>query len=83
VLVSLADRLPSGAFPNPTPELVQEAKRLRGTSPRPDRSLREIAVELEKLGYVNERGAMFSPSSVASILGLTSTKASGRAPANS
>jgi DNA invertase Pin-like site-specific DNA recombinase len=50
------------------PELVQEAKRLRGTSLRPDRSLREIAIELEKLGYRNERGAMFSPSSVASML---------------
>jgi len=50
------------------PELVQEAKRLRGTSLRPDRSLREIAVELEKLGYRNERGAMFSPSSIASML---------------
>jgi DNA invertase Pin-like site-specific DNA recombinase len=50
------------------PELVEEAKRLRGTSLRPDRSLREIAAELEKLGYRNERGAMFSPSSVASML---------------
>jgi DNA invertase Pin-like site-specific DNA recombinase len=50
------------------PDLVQEAKRLRGTSLRPDRSLREIAVELEKLGYRNERGTTFSPSSIASML---------------
>src|SRR5882672_1795465 len=35
------------------PQLVAEAKRLRGTSLRPDRSLREIAVELDKLGYRN------------------------------
>jgi DNA invertase Pin-like site-specific DNA recombinase len=50
------------------PELVQEAKRLRGPSRRPARSLREIADELEKLGYVNERGVMFSPSSIKSML---------------
>lgn len=50
------------------PKLVQAAKRLRGTSLRPDRSLRAIAVELQKLGHVNERGVMFSPSSVASML---------------
>jgi hypothetical protein len=41
---------------------------LGGTSLRPDRSLREIAIELKKLAYRNERGAMFSPSSVASML---------------
>ena len=50
------------------PQLVAEAKRLRGTSLRPDRSLREIAVELDKLGYRNERGAVFSPPSIASML---------------
>lgn len=50
------------------PKLVQEAKRLRGTGIRPDRSLREIAVELEKLGFVNARRLMFSASSVASML---------------
>jgi DNA invertase Pin-like site-specific DNA recombinase len=50
------------------PKLVEEAKRLRGIGRRPDRSLREIAVELEKLGFVNERGATFSPSSIASML---------------
>ncbi|MCK1569447.1 recombinase family protein [Bradyrhizobium sp. 173] len=50
------------------PKLVQEARRLRGTGIRPDRSLREIAVELEKLGFVNARRVMFSASSVASML---------------
>jgi DNA invertase Pin-like site-specific DNA recombinase len=50
------------------PKLVAEAKRLRGTKLRPDRSLREIAVELDKLGYRNERGAVFSPPSIASML---------------
>jgi DNA invertase Pin-like site-specific DNA recombinase len=49
-------------------EMVAAAKRLRGTSLRPDRSLREIAVELAKLGYLNERGAVFSPPSIASML---------------
>lgn len=49
-------------------ELVAAAKQLRGTSLRPDRSLREIAVELDKLGYRNERGAVFSPASIASML---------------
>jgi hypothetical protein len=44
---------------------VQEAKRLRGLSRRPARSLREIA---DELGYLNERGAVFSPSAVASML---------------
>jgi hypothetical protein len=50
------------------PQLVAEAKRLRGTSLRAERSLREIAVELDKLGYRNERGAVFSPTSIASML---------------
>jgi DNA invertase Pin-like site-specific DNA recombinase len=50
------------------PKLVAAAKRLRGTGRRPDRSLREIAVELQNLGFVNERGVMFSASSVASML---------------
>ena len=50
------------------PELVAEAKRLCGTGRRRDRSLREIAAELQKLGFVNERGVMFSASSVASML---------------
>jgi DNA invertase Pin-like site-specific DNA recombinase len=50
------------------PKLVAEAKRLRGTSLRPAMSLRKIAIELDKLGYRNERGAVFSPPSVKSIL---------------
>lgn len=52
----------------PNPQLVAEAHRLRGTSLRPDRSLREIAIELDKLGYRNERCAVFSPPSIASML---------------
>jgi hypothetical protein len=48
--------------------MVAEAKRLRGKKLRPDRSLREIAVELDRLGYRNERGAVFSPPSIASML---------------
>ena len=49
-------------------KLVDEAKRLRGTSRRPAKSLRKIAAALAEMGYVNERGAMFSPSSIASML---------------
>ena len=51
------------------PELVKEAKRLRRRSPKGhQRSLREVAAELAKLGYVNERGVRFSASSVQSML---------------
>jgi DNA invertase Pin-like site-specific DNA recombinase len=50
------------------PELVQDAKRLRRRTKAGQRSLRKIAAELAKLGYVNERGVMFSPSSVASMI---------------
>jgi DNA invertase Pin-like site-specific DNA recombinase len=51
------------------PELVHEAKRLRRRSPKGhQRSLREIAAELAKRGFVNERGAVFSASSVRSML---------------
>jgi DNA invertase Pin-like site-specific DNA recombinase len=50
------------------PKLVQEAKRLRRRTKAGQRSLRKIAAELAKLGYVNERGVMFSPSSVASMI---------------
>lgn len=45
--------------------LVETATRLRGTGKRPDHSLREIAVELQK---IDEQGRMFSASSVASML---------------
>jgi DNA invertase Pin-like site-specific DNA recombinase len=51
------------------PELVREAKRLRRRSPKGhQRSLRDVASELAKLGFVNERGAEFSASSIASML---------------
>jgi DNA invertase Pin-like site-specific DNA recombinase len=51
------------------PELVREAKRLRRRSPKGhQRSLRDVAAELARLGFVNERGAMFSPSSMQSML---------------
>jgi hypothetical protein len=51
------------------PDLVREAKRLRRRSPKGhQRSLRDVAAELGKLGFVNERGVMFSASSVQSII---------------
>jgi DNA invertase Pin-like site-specific DNA recombinase len=51
------------------PELVREAKRLRRRSPKGhQRSLRHVAAELAKLGYLNERGATFSAASIASML---------------
>ena len=51
------------------PKLVSEAKRLRRRSPKGhQRSLRDVAAELSKLGFVNERGAVFSASSVQSML---------------
>jgi DNA invertase Pin-like site-specific DNA recombinase len=51
------------------PELVREAKRLRRRSPKGHRrSLRDVATELAKLGFTNERGVMFSAASVASML---------------
>jgi DNA invertase Pin-like site-specific DNA recombinase len=51
------------------PELVRQAKRLRRRSPKGhQRSLRDVASELAKLGFLNERGKPFSASSIASIL---------------
>lgn len=51
------------------PQLVKEARRLRRRSPKGgQRSLRSVSEELARLGYVNERGAQFSASSVKSIL---------------
>jgi DNA invertase Pin-like site-specific DNA recombinase len=51
------------------PELVREAKRLRRRSPKGhQRSLRDVAVELAKLGFLNERSTVFSASSVQSML---------------
>jgi hypothetical protein len=62
--------------------MVQEAKRLRRKTKAGQRSLREIAAELAKMEFefkdkdgntrrrrgVNERGAVFSPSAIASTL---------------
>jgi DNA invertase Pin-like site-specific DNA recombinase len=51
------------------PALALEAKRLRRRSPKGhQRSLREVAAELARLGFMNERGVMFSAASVQSIL---------------
>jgi DNA invertase Pin-like site-specific DNA recombinase len=50
------------------PELVQEAKRLRRKTKAGQRSLRSIATELASRGHLNERGAVFSPSAVASMI---------------
>ena len=51
------------------PDLVVEAKRLRRRSPKGhQRSLREVAAELAKLGFLNERSAVFSASSIKSML---------------
>jgi hypothetical protein len=36
------------------------------------RSLRDIAVALEAQGYLNERGKLFNPKSIASMLGRSS-----------
>jgi DNA invertase Pin-like site-specific DNA recombinase len=52
------------------PELVREARRLTRRSPKgKQRSLRQIATELERRGYLNERGVRFSAASVQSMLG--------------
>ena len=51
------------------PELVAEAKRLRCRSPKGhQRSLRAVAAELAALGYVNQRGAVFSAAAIKSML---------------
>jgi hypothetical protein len=51
------------------PELVRAAKRLRRRSPKgQQRSLRDVATELAKLGFLNERGAKFSASSIAAMV---------------
>jgi DNA invertase Pin-like site-specific DNA recombinase len=51
------------------PDMVASAKRLRRRSPKGhQRSLRAVADELAKLGYLNERGRKFSASSVRSLL---------------
>jgi DNA invertase Pin-like site-specific DNA recombinase len=51
------------------PELVQAAKRLHRRSPKGHRrSLREIASELQAMGYANKRGAPYSASCVKSMV---------------
>lgn len=52
------------------PALVAAAKRLRPNSAKGQhkRSLRDVAAELAKLGFVNQRGAEFSASSIRSML---------------
>ena len=51
------------------PELVAMAKQLRRRLPKGgQRSLRQVAAELAKRGHFNQRGAVFSAASVASIL---------------
>jgi DNA invertase Pin-like site-specific DNA recombinase len=52
------------------PELVRQAKRLRRRLPKGgQRSLRVVAAELGKLGFVNERGGEFSAAAVSSMIG--------------
>jgi DNA invertase Pin-like site-specific DNA recombinase len=52
------------------PELVALAKQLRRRRPKGgQRSLREVAAELARLGYLNQRGAQFSAAAVASMVG--------------
>jgi DNA invertase Pin-like site-specific DNA recombinase len=51
------------------PKLVQHARRLRRRSPKGQRrSLRDVAAELARLGFMNERGVAFSAASVQSML---------------
>jgi DNA invertase Pin-like site-specific DNA recombinase len=51
------------------PEVVALVKKLRRKRPKGvQRSLREIAAELESRGYLNERGGRFSATSVANML---------------
>jgi DNA invertase Pin-like site-specific DNA recombinase len=51
------------------PKAALEAKRLRRKLPKGGRrSLRSVAAELAKCGYLNERGKPFSPSSVTAML---------------
>jgi hypothetical protein len=49
-------------------DVAAQAKRLHGASPRTGkrRSLRQIAAELARLAYLNERGRVFNPKSVSS-----------------
>jgi hypothetical protein len=52
------------------PGLVAEAKRLRRCSPKGTRrSLRDVAAELARLGYLNVNGKAFAAMSIRSMLG--------------
>jgi DNA invertase Pin-like site-specific DNA recombinase len=53
-----------------SPELVREAKRLARKSPKTGerRSLRAIAAELERLGFVNGKGQRFAAAQVARLV---------------
>ncbi len=53
-----------------SPELVRQAHRLARRSPRDGskRSLRDIAVELEQLGYLTAKGQRFGPGQVKRLL---------------
>jgi DNA invertase Pin-like site-specific DNA recombinase len=54
---------------DPYANLIADAKRLRRRLPKGgQRSLRAVAAELAKLGYRNQRGAVFSPSAIKSML---------------
>jgi hypothetical protein len=52
------------------PELVALARRLRRASPKTGKrlSVREIAAELERAGYLNERGRRFHPNTIKNML---------------
>jgi hypothetical protein len=52
------------------PDLVREAKRLRRRSQKGHRrSLRDVAAELARLGYLNINGKPFAAMSIKSMLG--------------
>jgi DNA invertase Pin-like site-specific DNA recombinase len=58
------------SYAETNPELVREAKRLARKSPKTGkaRSLREIAEELERLGFVNGKGERFAAAQVARLI---------------
>jgi DNA invertase Pin-like site-specific DNA recombinase len=58
------------SYAETNPELVREAKRLARKSPKTGkaRSLRQIAEELERLGFVNGKGQRFAAAQVARLI---------------
>ena len=58
------------------PDLVREAKRLARRNPKTGekRSLREIAAELERLGFVNGHGKPFAANQVARLVGTSTDR---------